>query len=104
MATTAPTYPCLTRDSIEARCRRDLTKFEKIYGFVVSGYSLPSGPAGTVEELKSRIKKITDQISTISKNRLKSLIILMILKRLMMQLKNNCGVCAHCCFINCYSM
>ncbi len=67
MATTAPTYPCLTRDSIEARCRSDLTKFETIYEFVVSGYSLPSGPAGSVEELKSRITKITDQISEISK-------------------------------------
>ena len=33
----------------------------------ISVYSLPSGPAGTVEELKSRIQKITDQISTISK-------------------------------------
>ena len=67
MTSTVPTYPCLTSDSIEARCRSDLTKFEKIYGFDVSGYSLPSGPAGAVEELKSRITKITDQISEISK-------------------------------------
>ena len=67
MATTAPTYPCLTRDSIEARCRSDLTKFEQIYEFDVSSYSLPSGLAGNVEELKLRITKITDQISEISK-------------------------------------
>lgn len=66
--TTTPTYPCLTSVSIQARCRSDLTKFKTLYPEVdISVYSLPSGPAGTVEELKSRIKKITDQISTISK-------------------------------------
>ena len=64
---TTPTYPCLTSGSIEARCEFDLTKFGELYKVDVSGYSLSSGPAGTVEELKSRIKKITDQISTISK-------------------------------------
>ena len=67
-APTAPTYPCLTSDSIQARCRSDLTKFKTLYPEVdISVYSLPSGPAGTVEELKSRIKKITDQIIAISK-------------------------------------
>lgn len=67
MTTTAPTYPCLTSGSIEARCRSDLTKFGQLYKVDVSNYSLPSGPAGTVEELKLRIKKITDQMSNISK-------------------------------------
>jgi hypothetical protein len=44
-----------------------LTKFGKQYDFDVSPYTLSSGPAGNVEELKSRIKTITEQISTISK-------------------------------------
>ena len=66
--TTTPTYPCLTSVSIQARCRSDLTKFKTLYPEVdISVYSLPSGPAGTVKELKSRITNITDKISTISK-------------------------------------
>jgi len=64
---TTTTYPCLTSDSIHARCISDLEKFKKLYGFDVSDYNLPSDPAVTVDELKSRIKTITDRISEISK-------------------------------------